>query len=398
MPTYVPATVYTSGTSTWSHNVDTTVSSGATTIIVKVTDSVGGYSTLTRNVIFDNGSPAVTITSPADTGQVAGTVLITGTASDAVSSVDTLSISITDGTSGTPTRSGNYWYYSWTTGALGPYTISVTATDMAGNSQITSIAVTVTANVPVVAVSSPLNGAFVKGTITATGTATATAGVSKVEVAVDNPAAPILASYTAPNWTSQDINTALLSEGTHVIYVTVTDNTLPSALVTTVQITVTVDNTPPTISINYPTAANVDLDALYGTVDVTGTASDTNLDTVEVSIDGGAYTAATGTSSWSQTWNTVTPILAKDDVAVAARATDKAGNVTPVNVTVDVRPHVSGLSKSSSFVGDTIAIYGYNFASGSGITFDGVLAATKTFLDSTTFSPSRFPPAPRRAT
>ena len=93
----------------------------------------------------------------------------------------------------------------------------------------------------------------------------------------------------------------------------------------------------PTISIVTPVADEVLTGAAPGIpVTVTGTASDaqSGLQVVEVSVDAGPFTAATGTDSWSFT----TPVLTAGPHAITARAKDNAGNLAEntVNITIEV--------------------------------------------------------------
>lgn len=98
------------------------------------------------------------------------------------------------------------------------------------------------------------------------------------------------------------------------------------------------DTTIPTISIASPVPDEVLTGAAPGfQVTVTGTAADegSGLQLVEVSVDSGAFTAATGTDSWSY----ATPVLTAGPHTIAARAKDNAGNfsdVASVNITVEV--------------------------------------------------------------
>ena len=89
------------------------------------------------------------------------------------------------------------------------------------------------------------------------------------------------------------------------------------------------DTTAPVVAIGTPSADAT----LAGTMSVAGTASDnTNLAKVEVSVDGGPYGLASGTSSWNDSIDTT----AYGDGAhtLAARATDASGNRTVVTVAV----------------------------------------------------------------
>lgn len=109
--------------------------------------------------------------------------------------------------------------------------------------------------------------------------------------------------------------------------------TMAGANITSVIITCTGDSNSPTAAIT-----NLHASALVETGFAIGTASDdVALSSVEVSLDGGAYTTATGTASWrfplptgSSTW------LPGSIHTVTARSKDMAGNYSPP-VTVSVR-------------------------------------------------------------
>jgi Bacterial Ig domain len=91
------------------------------------------------------------------------------------------------------------------------------------------------------------------------------------------------------------------------------------------------DTTPPTLSIASPVAGAV----LSGNTVVSGSASDNvQVAKVEVSVDGGAYASAQGTTSWSYALDTTT--LANGSHTITARATDTSGNTATASETVDV--------------------------------------------------------------
>jgi hypothetical protein len=114
----------------------------------------------------------------------------------------------------------------------------------------------------------------------------------------------------------------------------------------------------PVVSIVAPaTGATV-----QGTVSVSGTASDSaGVAKVEVSVDGAAYQAASGTASWSFPLNT--GAYPAGSHAIAARATDTAGNATATSVSVmfvDTTPPVAAVSAPSAgaTVSGTVAMAG----------------------------------------
>ena len=102
------------------------------------------------------------------------------------------------------------------------------------------------------------------------------------------------------------------------------------------------DTVLPTINIASPVADEVLTGAAPGfPVTVTGTASDaeSGLQIVEVSVDAGPFTAATGTDSWSFT----TPVLTAGPHTLVARAKDNEGNTADsATITVTMEVTTSG--------------------------------------------------------
>lgn len=87
----------------------------------------------------------------------------------------------------------------------------------------------------------------------------------------------------------------------------------------------TTDTTPPTVSITSPAAGAT----VSGTVTVSGAASDNvAVANVAVSVDNGAWQTASGTSSWTWSWNTGS--LTNGTHTVAARSTDTSNNLSTV--------------------------------------------------------------------
>jgi hypothetical protein len=97
-------------------------------------------------------------------------------------------------------------------------------------------------------------------------------------------------------------------------------------------------------------------------VNVTGTAADdVELQVVEVSIDSGPFSAATGTQSWSFT----TPALDAGAHVIAARAKDNAGNISleaTVNITIEITPSGGPFVSIYSVAGSNS--YGTMFSTG----------------------------------
>ena len=92
------------------------------------------------------------------------------------------------------------------------------------------------------------------------------------------------------------------------------------------------DQTPPTATTTYP----VNNQTVSSTITISGTAADdVAVASVAVSIDGGAYANASGTTAWTYVWNTTS--VANGSHTIEAQAIDTSGNtgLAPV-VTVNV--------------------------------------------------------------
>ena len=199
-------------------------------------------------------------------------------------------------------------------------------------------------------ITAPTNNAYINSTpyaITGTATDNGGTGIEKVEVSTDLGYSWDLASDTSGNgsWATWSYNWTPLPLP-YIIRFRVTDNAgdveTPGA-----DIPVEVDYTAPTTVIATPK----DGAFIEGTsCNITGTASDdgpgmpTWVKKVEVSINGGAWTAATGTTSWSYSWT----LTADGNYTIKSRATDNAGNVetpgTGVIVTVDKTAPTSAIT------------------------------------------------------
>ncbi|MEW6419257.1 MAG: LamG-like jellyroll fold domain-containing protein [Nitrospirota bacterium] len=129
--------------------------------------------------------------------------------------------------------------------------------------------------------------------------------------------------------------TGLIS-GTYNATITITATGATNSPVN-IPVTLTItDSTPPTSGITAPINGAGIINTTYT---ILGTASDvgSQIQKVEVSINGGAWTEATGATSWSYAWT----IPSEGSYTIQSRATDASGNVETasagVNVTVYFR-------------------------------------------------------------
>jgi len=208
---------------------------------------------------------------------------------------------------------------------------------------------------PTLSIASPAAGSSVQGTVTVAGSASDNTAVATVAVAVDGGAWQTASGTTSWSWAW---STNGVANGSHTVVAKATDtsgNASTSSVTVTVANTTatTTDTTPPSVTISSPGAGAT----VSGTVAVTGTAADNGtLSAVAVSVDGGTWSTASGTSNWS--WNWATTGLTDGGHTLSVRATDASGNASQASRTVTVSntapsPSPSPSSSPSSSAPDT---------------------------------------------
>jgi hypothetical protein len=187
---------------------------------------------------------------------------------------------------------------------------------------------------PALTITTPTAGSSVSGTVSVTGTSSDNAAVATVSLSVDGGAWTPASGVGAWSWSWS--TTAALN-GSHSIVARAVD-TSGNVATSTVPVTVAnavPDTTPPTIAFASPDAGA----SVSGTVSVSGSAADNaSVTKVEVRVDNGSWTVASGTASWSWSW--ATSGAAEGTHTLTARATDGAGNTTAAarSVTVPATP------------------------------------------------------------
>ncbi len=270
----------------FSHGILTTLyTDGVKTVTIRAEDNFGGYTDKVYTVKFDNTAPQLNFLQPTDGMDIGGIVLIRGSIVE-VNTLQTLEIKINDGsvvpwTNIKSSVNNGAWSYLWdSTNAgfpLGTNTLYIRSTDKAGNLGEAQITVNKNSSIPGISITSPTHGSYQKGSvrINGNGSVQGVGVITSVEVKVDN------GSYAAatqnPDWTVwyYDIDTVSLSDGLHTITAQIT---VDGSNTNTSSIEIIVDNTLPDLAFSAPLANEI----VYGTVDVTGTAGDTNLDTVHI--------------------------------------------------------------------------------------------------------------------
>ncbi|MGK3124520.1 Ig-like domain-containing protein, partial [Candidatus Pantoea formicae] len=367
---------------TWSYNIGNALTDGAYGFSVRATDAAGNTSVasstitvtvdttaptgLTATASNNNGTTPVAITNGGTTND--NTPALSGTAEPG--SVVTISEGATVLGSVTTAANGSW---SFVTGTLpdGLHTLSITATDAAGNTGTAStVAFTVNTAAPttptlvvtndVTAVTVPNNGATNDSTPTLSGTATA----GNVITIYDG--TTVLGSTTAIAGNTWSFTSPTLTNGSHTFTIKATD-TLGNA-------TAQVGNTTVTIDTVAPVASTLVIANDNGTTPVTvangGSTNDTTprlsgvVSTAEAgdivrvydNISGSAVLVGSAVVLADGSWSTNSSVLAAGTHPLSVTVTDAAGNVsgsTTASLIIDTTPPAVQLTNTVNNNGTT---------------------------------------------
>jgi hypothetical protein len=194
---------------------------------------------------------------------------------------------------------------------------------------------------PSVTLTAPAAGAYVRGTVNVTATASDDQAVD--HVSFFDGATLIGTDMTAPYAASWDTTSA--TDGAHSVSAVAFDT---AGLSTAAPVSVNVDNTAPAVTITQPATGTV-----AGTVSIKATATDSSPMNSVVFLVDGVKVAKDVTAPFATSWDSTT--VADGTHAITARATDAAGNTStsaPVSVYVSnaagsVVMHAAGLTASA---------------------------------------------------
>lgn len=320
-PVKVSGTVATGFDSVTVNGVKATISAGTfsasvpleegrNTITASVQTGNGGTATSSVQVFLDTVPPVVTITSPTQKSTLTNPQLtISGTSTDALSGLSGVAC---NGTAATITASN---FSCSVTLSLGPNTINVTATDIAGNIATSALAVTLGPPVTI-SFTSPVNLSYLNlSPTTVSGTVTG-AATSIVINGITTPVAGGSFSAQIP-----------LLEGPNVLAATV-GNTV------TESITITLDTTPPRVTITNPPDKFITSEA---TISIAGSVNDIVVGTVndqqaQVTVNGVPAQVA------NRTFLAASVPLNNGDNVIQVVGRDRSGNAATTQITVTRQP------------------------------------------------------------
>jgi O-glycosyl hydrolase len=352
----------------YSYSLNTnSLSNGNHTLTAMATDAAGNTaSSAAVPFVVSNLStapPVVLVTAPASGATVSGTVTVTASATSSIG-VASVQFQLDGANVGSPVTAAPY-SYSWDTtkSSNGSHTLKGIAKDAAGTSTMSAgdtVNVKNAVAAPVVSITAPASGATVSGTTTATANATSSIGVASVQFQLDgaNVGSPVTAAPYSYSW-----DTTKSSNGSHTLKAVAKDAAGTST--TSAGDTVNVNNTvaPPVVSITAPANGAT----VSGTITVSGTASSSlSISSVQVSVDGGSFSNASGTNTWNFGLDTAS--LSNATHSLTAKAIDNSGgtasssvvsisvnNAVGPTVTInwsDVHQQIDGFGASSAATGD----------------------------------------------
>ncbi|WP_224365339.1 Ig-like domain-containing protein [Hyalangium versicolor] len=298
----------------------TTVADGSHSLMAKAYDGAGNVGTSSSVAVSaDNTLPDAALTSPAPGTLLKGSVVLTASASD---TVGVTKVQFYDGTMLIGTAAASPYAVSWNTlgAADGAHTLTVKAYDGAGNVR-TSVGANVTVDntAPTTAISGPAQNARIRGMVSVNATASDTVGVTAVEFYAGSTliGTASAAPYTV-NWDSTTVADGSVTLNTRAY--DAAGNVAQSA-----EVTITVDNTGPTVAITSP-ANGATLSVLLLSTTVSASASD-NVGVAQVVFYDGASVLGTDTTApYSVSWNLLS--AARGNHTLTAKAYDSAGTVT----------------------------------------------------------------------
>jgi hypothetical protein len=336
------------GSEPWEGSFDTTtVLNGNYGVTASASDAAGNQAEASATFWVENegglGSDTIRIINPVDGASVCGNLTVEA-------AVSTSDVDVTFSLDGTDFAmdSTEPYQWDWNTEAIsnGSHALRATAVDASGASAQNTITVRVDNsgascdNLPSVAFTTPVAGAWLYGDIHMAADASDDVGVIALQFLVDN--GLLFEDTSVPYQTT--FPSDKFDEGPHSLKAIAVDSSDQTA---ETRITVNVDRTAPIVLIDAPS----DGSELEGTVTIEATATDNfTVATVDLSIDGASVATLTG-SPWEYDWDTT--LSDWGEHTITATATDLAGHSSwdQIDISVDNPPQVTILSPSS---GDTL--------------------------------------------
>jgi len=290
---------------------------GSNNVTLVAYDRAGNHASGQVTLFVDIASPTMEILAPMNNSYVKGIVGINVSGYD--ENFDRMELYVDAKLVATFSTSGVRTYlWNTTSEYYAVHQLTLAGYDTAGNNASVAITVTVDNILPIAVISSPANNTYVRGNIVVSFIAQDLA-LKNASIKIDD-GSPTDVTGSA----SMSFDTAALLDGNHTIKLVAYDWAGNKA---ETSVTITVDNTLPEAQINSPTNNAY----VKGTVNLTFTFSDLNLQNATLFLTSRAFDVTTTTS---HLWNTAT--LNDGSHMITLTVFDKAGNKGNYEITVTV--------------------------------------------------------------
>lgn len=300
----------------------TAIADGNYTLSAKSYDAsgnIGQSDNVVVRVNNDTVAPVVTINSPYSNSTLSGTVAVNASASDNVG-VSKVEFYLNGILKSTTTAAPYSFSWNTTTAANGAYVLSAIAYDAVGNiGQANDVVVSVNnaTSTPFVAITTPSSNVTLNGTVSVNATASASAGVSKVEFYINGGLqARITTAPYSFSW-----HTTTVANGSYTLSAKAYDALGSVGQSANVTVSVVNDAIAPVVAISSP-SNNAEL---KGTVTITANASD-NISVARVEFYVNGVLRSSDTSA-PYSFDLDTTSLPNGTYALSAKAYDSVGNI-----------------------------------------------------------------------
>lgn len=324
-------------TGAFAFRSDAAIPEGTISVAVNFTDLAGKTGTATVYFILDTTLPIVNITYPTGGAYLNAPILwINGTITELNKgtfqpSINDSRLSLTFWNSTT----GVFAFENSTAISDGLISLRVSFADLAGNTGFGTVFFTLDTTAPIIAITTPLNSLYVKGSVWINATIVEINPFSYI-IAINGTSVSSGSGQVSWQWL-----TTIYADGAYVVNVTATDaagNNGSDA------VTVTADNTPPVETIVSPLLGSyLNYSTVWINETLTDATSSINLTTIITSLNGVPvsydYDIATGLLSYHAVG------LADGNYTVAVTVEDLAGNMATNSwwFVVDVTPPVKNV-------------------------------------------------------
>lgn len=364
---------------------------GLNTLYIRPLDNLGGFVDFSTNIYIDNTKPIITFVNPDANYKYYGglfSVIISVNDNILLQSfrIFTNGSIFSNDTTSLNGKTSEIVSFVWDLTPLNngnTNSIVFELVDKANNTNYATNYFIVSNDIPGLTVNNPVVNSFISTNLFISGVAIYTnGGIKNVQWKVGtNPFQDAQINSFSPDGTTNYFtnNTAtsnVYQEGSRILTVRAiaSNNTYIDK-----SVVFYLDYTLPNGQIISPTNGN----SYYGTITISGTASDTNSTSYNsgvsnlklyIQTNGVSLTGWNGvvlvdntnasTLNWSTNWDTTT-LPVGTNINIIVEITDRAGNKRYLTNTINVRPYITSLSTNNTWVGNTLTVNGSNFGTGS---------------------------------